>query len=61
MKDMAKKLGLTDKGIYPNHRCVCGANIRLGVDGSGQAWTWCPKCRCKLNVVAIPIIPQNLS
>ena len=59
MKVKARKLGLKDKGIYPNHQCACGEKARLGEDGNGQTWSWCPKCRCKINLVAVPRFPKG--
>lgn len=61
MKTIAKKLGLKDKGIYPNHRCGCGVNTRLGEDADGQTWSWCPKCKVKLNIIVSPTIPFRLA
>jgi len=54
MKAIAKKLGLKDQGIYPDHRCACGVNTRLGKDTDDLIWSWCPKCKCKFNIVSVP-------
>lgn len=57
IKNIAKKLGLTDEGIYPNHKCGCGVDAHLGKDADDIIWSWCPNCKTKLNVVSYPRFP----
>lgn len=59
MRNKAEKLGLEDLGIYKNHKCVCGADIRLGKDADGQTWSWCKECRKKLNIIFYPRFPKR--
>jgi hypothetical protein len=59
VKNIARNLGLTDKGTRLNHRCNCGVNTRLGEDADGQIWSWCPKCNCRLNVIFIRRFPKS--
>ncbi len=54
MRDIAKKLGLEDLGIYQNHKCACGADVRRGKDAQDRIWSWCPTCKCVLKVISIP-------
>lgn len=61
MKNTADKLRLKDQGEYPNHKCGCGANARLGEDGDGIIWSWCPDCKIKLNIVSYPGTPAYFS
>jgi hypothetical protein len=56
---MARKLKLEDGGLYINHKCSCGADTRLGKDGDGITWSWCPQCKVKLVMVYIPRFPRG--
>ena len=50
----AKKMKLDFRGVYSNRKCPeCDSQILLGNDGQ-HIWSFCPKCKKKINIVAEP-------
>lgn len=56
-KKIAKQLGLKDEGkaAFGDKVCSeCGTDLRFGTDKNKYTWSYCPKCRKKIQTVLMP-------
>jgi uncharacterized protein (UPF0212 family) len=62
-RKIAGKLGLEDQGeaSFGDKICPdCGTGLRFGQDGGKYTWSYCPKCRTRIQSVLIPRFPPRI-
>lgn len=60
---IARKLELEDEGeaAFGDKVCPdCGTGLRFGKDGQEYTWSYCPKCRKKIQSVLMPRFPPGI-